>query len=58
MFKHCGEIIESKYRHDFAACSCGCCSVDGEHDYLRRCFKIFEDEDYFDLSETIEVDKN
>ena len=36
---HCGDIIESKNRHDFRTCSCGRVSVDGGHDYLRRCFK-------------------
>ena len=32
----CGDVIESKYRHDFVDCSCGGCSVDGGKDYLRR----------------------
>lgn len=35
--KCCGDIIESKYRHDFVTCSCGSCSVDGGLDYARRC---------------------
>lgn len=51
---HCGDVIESTYRHQFATCSCGCCSVDGGFDYLRRCFKHFPEEDYMDLSETID----
>ena len=33
----CGDEIESKSRHDFVTCKCGACSVDGGHDYLRRC---------------------
>lgn len=37
--KLCGDIIESKSRHMFVTCKCGACSVDGGHDYLRRCFK-------------------
>ena len=37
--KLCGDIIESTYRHDYIQCSCGACSVDGGHDYLRRGFK-------------------
>ena len=46
----CGDIIESKSVHDFVTYSCGACSVDGGHDYLRRCF---ETEDcYEELSET------
>ncbi len=53
---HCGDVIESTYRHNFVTCSCGCCSVDGGLDYLRRCFKNSQEEDYTDLSETIETD--
>ena len=34
----CGDEIESKHCHDFVTCSCGACSVDGGHDYLRRCY--------------------
>ncbi len=49
----CGDIIESVYTHDFKTCSCGRVSVDGGHDYLRRCFKESQD-DYTDLSEVIE----
>lgn len=49
----CGDIIESVYTHDFKTCSCGRVSVDGGHDYLRRCFA--ESPDYYtDLSEVIE----
>lgn len=40
----CGDEIESTTRHDYVTCSCGACSVDGGHDYLRRGFK---DKDYF-----------
>ena len=47
---HCGDIIESKNRHDFRTCSCGRVSVDGGHDYLRRCYKA--DGDYEELSIT------
>ena len=45
---HCGDIIESKNRHDFRTCSCGAVSVDGGHDYLRRCYKA--EGDYEELS--------
>lgn len=31
----CGDVIESKYRHDFVQCSCGACFVDGGLDYIR-----------------------
>lgn len=34
--KKCGDIIESKTRHDFVWCECGACAVDGGHDYLKR----------------------
>ena len=51
--KNCGDIIESKYTHDFVICKCGRCSVDGGRDYLRRCFKNSTD-DYEELSEFVE----
>ena len=35
--KLCDDVIESTYRWDFVTCSCGALSVDGGHDYLRRC---------------------
>jgi len=50
--KLCGDIIESKYRNDFVTCSCGNLSVDGGHDYLRRCIRDGEDS-CEDLSERI-----
>ena len=50
---HCGDVIESTHRHNFVTC---CCSVDGGIDYLRRCFKNSQEEDYTDLSETIETE--
>lgn len=31
----CGDIIESKYRHDFVECSCGKTFADGGSDYIR-----------------------
>ena len=34
--KKCGDVIESKTRHDFKWCKCHSCAVDGGHDYLRR----------------------
>ena len=32
----CGDIIESKYRHDFVTCGCGAISIDGGNDYWKR----------------------
>ena len=34
----CGEVIESRHRHDFVTCKCGNLSVDGGKDYLKRSF--------------------
>jgi len=34
----CGDIIESKHRHDFVTCKCGNLSVDGGQDYWKRSF--------------------
>ena len=50
--KKCGEIIESKHRHDFKFCKCGTVAVDGGHDYLRR---LGNQEDYEELFKTKEV---
>ena len=52
--KNCGDIIESTSRHDFRTCSCGKVSVNGGHDYLRRCYESADG--YIDLSETIDSD--
>jgi len=35
----CGEMLESKYRHDFKTCRYGNLSIDGGKDYLKRCVK-------------------
>lgn len=32
----CGDIVESKHRHDFVTCTCGNLSVDGGTDYCKR----------------------
>lgn len=47
--KKCGDVIESVSVHDFKTCSCGACSVDGGHYYLRRCANSLDD--FIDLSE-------
>lgn len=39
----CGDIIESKSVYDFVTCKCGAVSVDGGHNYLRRCAESLED---------------
>lgn len=49
--KHCGDTIESVNVHDYVTCSCGACSVDGGHDYLRRSYRTSPEEDFIDLSE-------
>jgi len=41
--RKCGDIIESKHRHDFVNCKCGAIFVDGGKDYLRRGGKDLED---------------
>lgn len=53
--KKCGDIIESISVHDFKTCSCGACSVDGGHDYLRRCAESLDD--FIDLSEVDSEDE-
>lgn len=53
---HCGDVIESTYRHEYVQCSCGKVAVDGGHDYLRRSYSGNRD-DYTDLSEYEEVEE-
>ena len=48
----CGDIIESKNRHDFVTCSCKSLSVDGGKSYRKRCFKSFSN--WTELSEFYE----
>jgi len=31
----CGDVIESKHRHDFVKCKCGKTFVDGGNEYMR-----------------------
>ena len=33
--KKCGDVLVSRYRHDFVKCSCKAIYIDGGHDYLR-----------------------
>ena len=37
--ENCGDEIESRYQHDWVACSCGAIYVDGGRAYLRRGYK-------------------
>lgn len=53
--KKCGEIIESKHRHDFKFCKCGAVAVDGGKDYLRR---VGNNEDFEELSIVKSKEKN
>jgi hypothetical protein len=47
--KECGDIIESKHRHDFVTCQCGNLNIDGGLDYTRiMCDK---ENSWIDLSE-------
>ena len=36
--RKCGDVIESRSRHDFVSCSCGAIFVDGGTDYFRAGF--------------------
>lgn len=50
--KSCGDIIESKHRHDFVTCSCKKCFADGGTAYLRRGYDgVNSSEAYEELSE-------
>lgn len=49
--KHCGDMIESRYTHEYVTCRCGACAVDDGLDYIRRTFMNAPDIDYEELSE-------
>lgn len=49
----CGDIIESKYRHDFVRCKCERIFTDGWLAYVRRGYQ--EKGDIEDMSEYEEV---
>ena len=53
---HCGDVIESTYRHNYVECSCGTVAVDGGTDYLRRSFRHTKD-DYTELSECTDTEE-
>ena len=50
--RKCGDIIESKHRHDWVPCKCGAIFVDGGKDYFRSGGTF---DDFNSLSETEEV---
>lgn len=54
MCKICGDVIESFSVHDYKACTCGACAVDGGHEYLKRLAKSIDD--IIELSEVVEED--
>lgn len=54
--KHCDDIIESKYTHDFKWCKCGEVAIDGGLSYTKRMCPSAPLEDHIeDLSEYGEV---
>lgn len=38
----CGDIIDSKYRHNLVSCKCKSCHIDGGNDYLRFGGRYFD----------------
>lgn len=34
--RHCLDVVESRYRHEFKRCKCGKMAVDGGYDYCKR----------------------
>lgn len=48
--RKCGDVIESKHRHDFVSCKCGAIYTDGGLSYIRRGANSFDD--IIDMSET------
>jgi hypothetical protein len=53
----CGDVIESKHRHDFVQCKCGKSFLDGGDDYLRFGGRLVPDfSDVFDGHEDLDND--
>lgn len=46
----CGDVIESKHRHDFVVCKCGSIFIDGGQDYC-RCGTLKEGVSFNDILE-------
>ena len=46
--KACGDVIESKSRHDFVTCKCGSISLDGGRDYCRRLWPSGDPKGWFE----------
>lgn len=51
----CGDVIVSKFRHDFVQCQCGAIAVDGGNDYIRR---IGDPSDFIEVTEEESKDSN
>lgn len=51
--KKCGDIIESKHRHDFKWCKCHSCYIDGGNEYLR----VGGNEENYEIIDAIEDNK-
>ncbi len=47
--KACGDVIESKFRHDFQQCQCGKVFVDGGLDYQRIGFPEGKFDDHIEI---------
>lgn len=56
--RKCGDIIESKYRHDFVRCKCGACAADGGKVYLRRVGNFADWEELSELEEDTDAIEN
>lgn len=52
---HCGDVIESKYTHDFKWCKCRTIAVDGGLSYPKRSF-MNSLNDFEDLSEWEDIE--
>lgn len=53
----CGDVVVSRFGHDFAACSCGKCAADGGRQYRRRVFDgeiMYEERSIFYPSDSSE----
>lgn len=52
--KKCGDVITSKFRHDFQQCTCGSIFIDGGNDYVRIGYPGGDSKDWIEEVEECE----
>jgi hypothetical protein len=53
--KKCGDIIQSKHKHDFQTCKCMSIFIQGENEYSRIGFPFGNPDDWYERVENNEI---